>query len=85
MINLATIVALVCKSNSKSFLKAKEAFTLAEVLITLGIIGIVASLTLPTIIEQHQKLETVTKIKKAYSTLSQAIERAKVDNGDTQN
>lgn len=85
MINLATIVALVCKSNSKSFLKAKEAFTLAEVLITLGIIGIVASLTLPTIIEQHQKLETVTKLKKAYSTLSQAIERAKVDNGDIQN
>ena len=58
----------------------KIAFTLAEVLITLGIIGVVAALTLPSVIERHQKLETVTKLKKAYSTLSQAIERAKVDN-----
>ena len=65
--------------------KRKIAFTLAEVLITLGIIGVVAALTLPSVIERHQKLETVTKLKKAYSTLSQAIERAKVDNGDIQN
>lgn len=42
-------------------------------------------MTLPSVIEHHQKLETVTKLKKAYSTLSQAIERAKVDNGDIQN
>ena len=60
--------------------KRKIAFTLAEFLITLGIIGVVAALTLPSVIERHQKLETVTKLKKAYSTLSQAIERAKVDN-----
>ena len=65
--------------------KRKIAFTLAEVLITLGIIGVVVALTLPSVIERHQKLETVTKLKKAYSTLSQAIERAKVDNGDIQN
>ena len=60
--------------------KRKIAFTLAEFLIILGIIGVVAALTLPSVIERHQKLETVTKLKKAYSTLSQAIERAKVDN-----
>ena len=63
----------------------KVAFTLAEVLITLGIISVVVALTLPSVIERHQKLETVIKLKKVYSTLSQAIERAKVDNGDIQN
>ena len=38
-----------------------KAFTLAEVLITLGIIGIVAALTLPNLIEEHQKKETSVK------------------------
>ena len=61
--------------------KRKIAFTLAEVLITLGIIGVVASLTLPSVIERHQKLETVTKLKKVYSTLSQMEVSSFADNG----
>ena len=44
----------------------KKAFTLAEVLITLGIIGIVAAMTLPTLIGKYQKKQTVTQLKKAY-------------------
>ena len=41
----------------------KFAFTLAEVLITLGIIGIVAALTMPVLIEHHQKQVIETKLK----------------------
>ena len=48
----------------------RAAFTLAEVLITLGIIGVVAALTLPTLIQNHQKQVYVTQLKKAYSTLT---------------
>lgn len=50
----------------------KFGFTLAEVLITLGIIGIVASMTLPVLIQKNQEKVTISKLKKAYSALSQA-------------
>ena len=59
----------------------KAAFTLAEVLITLGIIGVVAALTLPTLIQNHQKQVYVTQLKKAYSTLNNAINKMAVDEG----
>ncbi len=59
----------------------KVAFTLAAVLITLGIIGVVAAMTLPTVIEKHQKQVTVNRLKKAYSTLSQMVIRTYADNG----
>lgn len=55
---------------------------MAEVLITLGIIGIVAAMTLPTIITKYQKKQTATQLKKVYTTLYQAIEYAKADYGD---
>ena len=58
------------------------AFTLAEVLITLGIIGIVAALTMPAIIANHQKKETVAKLKKVYSVLQQATTFAKQEYGE---
>ena len=41
--------------------KRKPAFTLAEVLITLGIIGVVAAITIPNLITHYQKKQTVTK------------------------
>ncbi len=59
----------------------KEAFTLAEVLITLGVIGIVAAMTIPTLINNYQEKVTVTKVKKMYSLLYQAVKLAEVDNG----
>ncbi|MDR1327710.1 MAG: type II secretion system GspH family protein [Heliobacteriaceae bacterium] len=59
-----------------------SAFTLAEVLITLGIIGVVAALTMPSLIANYRKKEIITKLKREYSVLSQAVERSKVDNGD---
>lgn len=45
------------------------AFTLAEVLITLGIIGIVAAMTIPTLISNYQKKQFETKFAKTYSTI----------------
>lgn len=54
-------------------LKHKCAFTLAEVLITLGIIGIVAAMTLPTVINNVQNKQLEAGFKKAYSTLYQAV------------
>ena len=48
-------------------------FTLAEVLITLGIIGVVAALTIPTLVANYQKKVTVTKVKKVYVTLNNAL------------
>lgn len=50
----------------------KHGFTLAEVLITLGIIGIVASMTLPAIVKKNNEKATVSKLKKVYSVLQQA-------------
>ena len=60
-------------------------FTLAEVLITLGIIGVVAAMTMPTLIANHREKETVVRLKKAYSTLSNAYIGVLNDYGDPTN
>lgn len=51
----------------------KGAFTLAEVLITLGIIGVVAAMTMPTLINSTQGAQYKTAYKKALSVMSQAV------------
>ena len=60
----------------------RRAFTLAEVLITLGIIGVVAALTIPNVVINYQKQETVSKLKKAYSVMQNAIKMSETDNGE---
>lgn len=59
----------------------KYGFTLAEVLITLGIIGIIAALTIPSIVTGYQKKVTVESLKKVYSSLSQAVKLSEAENG----
>lgn len=59
-----------------------KGFTLAEVLITLGIIGVVAAITLPSLIANYQKKLTVTKLHQAYNFLQQVFENAQVEYGD---
>ena len=51
----------------------KSGFTLAEVLITLGIIGVVAAMTIPTLMSDTNKISFTTGMKKMVSILSQAI------------
>jgi prepilin-type N-terminal cleavage/methylation domain-containing protein len=58
-----------------------KGFTLAEVLITLAIIGVVAALTIPTVVRNYQKQVTVTKLKKTYSTLANTTNLAIADYG----
>ena len=65
-----------------SFTPTGEGFTLAEVLITLGIIGVVAALTLPTLIQNHANKVVETRLAKFYSAINQAITLAEVDYGD---
>ncbi len=57
-------------------------FTLAEVLITLGVIGVVAALTLPSIIIKYRKNVVETRLEKFYSVMNQAFTMAVADNGD---
>ena len=53
--------------------KFSNAFTLAEVLITLGIIGVVAAMTMPTLINQTNGAQYKAAYKKALSVISQAV------------
>lgn len=58
----------------------KKAFTLAEVLVTLGIIGVISAMTLPTLVKNHQRQVYVTQLQKVVTELSQAAEKATQDN-----
>ncbi len=60
----------------------KRAFTLAEVLITLGIIGVVAALTIPTLVQSYKKSVVETRLAKFYSMMNQAIRLSEVENGE---
>lgn len=60
----------------------KSGFTLAEVLITLGIIGVVAAMTMPALIQKHRKQIVETRLQKFYSSINQAIQMAEVKYGD---
>ncbi|MDR1327707.1 MAG: type II secretion system GspH family protein [Heliobacteriaceae bacterium] len=56
-------------------------FTLAEVLITLGIIGVVAALTMPSLIQKQNDRATVAKVKKMYSVISNAVRLWQAEEG----
>ncbi len=58
-------------------------FTLAEVLITLGIIGVVAAITLPVISQNIQKIVLKNQFKKAYANLQNAVFQAQANLGGT--
>ena len=71
-----SLIALTPDNNNTS----KKAFTLAEVLITLGVVGVVAAMTLPTLIKKYDEMVTVNRVKQAYSIFSQAYLRAQEAN-----
>ncbi len=61
--------------------KVKFGFTLAEVLITLGIIGVVAAMTIPTLIANTRSQQYRSRFKKTVSTLSQAARMSQAQYG----
>lgn len=59
-----------------------KAFTLAEVLITLGIIGVVAAMTLPALITSNRNKQMETGLKRSYSLIQQALEMYQAETGE---
>ena len=59
----------------------KSCFTLAEVLITLSILGVVAAISIPNIIQNYQKQATVSRLKMAYSMLDRLTQQSYIENG----
>lgn len=57
----------------------KTGFTLAEVLVTLGIIGVVSAMTVPTLMQNYQRKSYVTQLHKFYTELSQALIQYQTD------
>ena len=60
-----------------------KGFTLAEVLVTLAVIGIVASLTIPSLMKSYEKQQWISGYKETYSIISQATKMIEADNGGT--
>ena len=58
----------------------KKGFTLAEVLITLGVIGVVAALTLPNLLQNHQKKVFVTQLQRTVNLISNSATALMGDN-----
>ena len=58
-----------------------KAFTLAEVLITLCIVGIIAALTFPMLMRRYNEIVTINQLRKVYAELQQAIQLSEVNNG----
>lgn len=79
MLNMYNIFNVKFMLRSKNY---QAAFTLAEVLVTLGLIGIVAAMTLPSLIGNYQKKQTAIRLKEAYSLLNQAIQQSELKNGE---
>lgn len=63
----------------KNFGLDKRAFTLAEVLITLGIIGVVAAITIPGLINNYKAVRFKSQFMKSYSTLQQVFKQMESD------
>lgn len=61
--------------------KQNKAFTLAEVLITLAVIGVVASISIPSLMNSTNDQQLQVAAKKAYSTISRAYLKAVSENG----
>lgn len=69
------------KIKEKTSLIKRLAFTLAEVLITIGIIGVVAEMTIPTLLSGFQKTASVVAYKKFYTVMNQAFAMAELEYG----
>ena len=70
---------IICHNENNIFnqeivgMKKLFAFTLAEVLVTLGIIGVVSAMTVPTLMQNHQRKTYVTQLHQVYNLFQQAF------------
>ena len=60
----------------------KKAFTLAETLIVLAIIGVITAITIPSVVAHYKEKQIVTSLKKNFSILNNALQLTIVENGD---
>lgn len=60
----------------------KKAFTMAEVLVTIGIIGVVAAMTIPSLINRYRTFVLMQQFRKAYAAISVAAEKVQFDMGE---
>lgn len=74
--------SLLAFEEDMSQIKKIFGFTLVEVLITLGIIGVVAALTIPNLMTAHKKHKIEAKLTKAVSTINQIIKQSETENGE---
>ena len=73
----ANLYAVAVRNDNRA-----RAFTLAEVLITLVIIGVVAALTIPNLLAKHDEQQTVAKLKKTYAALVTAQRLSIAETGE---
>lgn len=76
------LLATVATSDKLNGGTMQKSFTLAEVLITLGIVGIVAAMTLPSLVANYRNMVLENQFKKSYSILSQALIRTTQELGE---
>ena len=69
----------LCNAGGGRNLSSCKAFTLAEVLVTLGIIGVVSAMTVPTLMQNYQRKSYVTQLHKVYNELQQAAQQYMTD------
>jgi len=62
-------------------IKKRHGFTLAEVLITIGVIGVISAMAIPALIQNIRERQTVAKLQTTYSILVQAIRLAEQESG----
>lgn len=63
------------------FYNKNKGFTLGEILVTLAIVGTISALTMPSLIANYQKTANVTKLRKIYVEMGQAIDLLMTDEG----
>lgn len=63
-------------------MRKNKAFTLAETLVVMGIIGVVAALTIPNLSASTGNKENVARVQKAYSTINEAYDRVQAEYGN---
>lgn len=59
-----------------------KGFTLSEILITLGVIGIVAAMTIPNLLQKNFERQAITKLRETQSIIAQAIRMSEEEYGD---